>query len=260
MRKDKETKKENKLKIAIFDLTDCEGCELQIINLKEKLITILNQAEIVAWRLVQEKNSSGPFDISLVEGSAQTDEEINLLKNLRERSNYLIALGSCATIGGIPSIVGEAKERKKLFQLIYGPKYKPKAKTSKPIDNYVPVDFYLHGCPVSFSELERVFTYLLSGRIPEKLPYPVCLECKIKENECLLIKNKPCLGPITQAGCQAICITEGKYCYGCQGPTKEANIKALKNRFGQFLKKQETEKYLNLFLKDTKEYQKWQKK
>jgi len=249
-----------KIKLAIFDLTDCEGCELQIINLKEKLLTILEKVEITTWRLVKEKNSPGPFDIALVEGSAHTKEEIALLKELREKSNYLAALGSCATIGGISSIVGKAKERKKLFQLIYGPKYRPKAKTSKPIGAYIPVDFYLCGCPVSLSELERVITHLLFGRIPEKLPYPVCLECKLKENECLLIKDQPCLGPITQAGCQAICITEGKYCYGCQGPTKEANIKALKNRFSQFLKNKEIENYLSLFLKATKEYQKWGKK
>jgi coenzyme F420-reducing hydrogenase gamma subunit len=107
---------------------------------------------------------------------------------------------------------------------------------------------------VHFPELKRVITSLLSGRFPEKLGYPVCLECKFRENECVLIKDKPCLGPITQAGCKAICIAQGKYCYGCQGPTKEANLKAIDIRLKQFLKNSEIKNYLNLFLKATPEF------
>ena len=248
--------KNNKPKIAIFDLTDCEGCELQIINLKDKLLTLLDKVEVTNWRLAKAKNESGPYDISLVEGSAQTQEEIDLLKDLREKTKYLIGLGACACIGGIPSIVGEKKEREHLFKLIYGPEYKPRAKTSKPINAYVSVDFYINGCPVHFPELERVLTNLLFNRLPERLGYPVCLECKFRENECLLVKDKPCLGPITQAGCQAICITEGKYCYGCQGPFKAANMKAINTRLKQFIKDREIKNYLNLFLKATKEYNK----
>lgn len=249
----------NKLKLAIFDLTDCEGCELQIINLKEKLLEILNHAEITNWRIVKEENSNGPFDIALVEGSAMTQEEIDLLKELRKKTKYLIGLGACACIGGIPSITGNKKEREKLFKLVYGKDYKPRAPESKPIDAYIPVDFYIHGCPVHFPELERVITSFLFGRFPEKLGYPVCMECKFRENSCVLIKNKPCLGPVTQAGCKAVCVTNGKYCYGCQGPTKDANIKAIKTRLKQFLSDKDIENYLNLFLKDTKEYKNEQK-
>lgn len=245
--------KNNKPNIAIFDLTDCEGCELQIINLKEKILAILDQAEISNWRLVKTKNNFESFDIALVEGSAQTKEEIELLKFLRDKAKILIALGACACIGGIPSIVGGKDERKKLFKLIYGNTYKPRAETSKPIDAYVKVDFYINGCPVHFPELERTLTNLLYERMPEKLGYPVCLECKTSENECLLAKDKPCLGPITQAGCQAICIQEGKYCYGCQGLTKDANIKAMSNRLKQFLNNKVMKNYLNLFLTDNKE-------
>ncbi len=243
-----------KIKLAIFDLTDCEGCELQIINLKEKLLAVLDNAEIVNWRLVKQKNDPGPFDIALVEGSAQTKEEIELLKELRKQTEYLIGLGACACIGGIPSIVGDKKEREKLFRLIYGKNYKPKAPESKPNNADVQVDFYIHCFPVHFPELERVITSFLFGRFPEKLGYPVCMECKFRENSCVLIKNKPCLGPITQAGCKAICVANGKYCYGCQGPTKDANMKAIKIRLKQFLSDEEIENYLNLFLKATKEY------
>ncbi len=248
-----------KLKIAIFDLTDCEGCELQIINLKEKLLAILDNAEIINWRLIKQENDPGPMDIALVEGSAMTKEEIELLKNLRGKTKYLIGLGACACIGGIPSIVGDKKEKEKLFSLIYGKNYKPKAPESKPINTYVPVDFYIHGCPVHFPELERVITSFLFGRFPEKLGYPVCMECKFRENSCVLIKNKPCLGPVTQAGCKAICVTNGKYCYGCQGPAKDANMKVIKTRLKQFLSDEETENYLNLFLKATKEFKEVQK-
>lgn len=244
-----------KTKLAIFDLTDCEGCELQIINLKDKLLAILDNAEIIAWRLLQqEKKNSEPIDIALVEGAAMTSDEIRLLKDLRQKAKYVIALGACACIGGIPAISGGEKEREKLFNLVYGRNYKPKAKTVKPIDAYIPIDYHINGCPVHFPELERVITNLLFGRFPERPGYPVCLECKFRENECVLIKDKPCLGPITQAGCDAICIAEGKYCYGCQGPFKAANVKAWQKRVRTFTKDSEIKNYLNLFLNGTKEY------
>jgi sulfhydrogenase subunit delta len=215
---------------------------------------MLDNTEITAWRMVKQKNDAGPYDIALVEGSAQTKEEIELLKDLRQKTKYLIGLGACACIGGIPSIPGDKKEREKLFKIIYGKNYQPRAPESKPIDAYVPVDFYINGCPVHFPELERVITNLLYGRFPERLGYPVCLECKFRENECVLIKDKACLGPITQGGCDAICIAEGKYCYGCQGPFKTANMEAWQKRLREFIKDSEIKNYLNLFLSATKEF------
>ena len=138
----------SKPSMAIFDLTDCEGCELQIINLKEKFLEILEYVEITNWRLVEEMHESGSYDVAVIEGSAQTDDDIEILKNARNQATYVIALGACACIGGIPSLAGGEKERREFFDLIYGPEYKPKAKESKPIDAYIDVDFYINGCPV----------------------------------------------------------------------------------------------------------------
>ena len=246
--------KNNKIKLAIFDLTDCEGCELQIINLKEKLLTLSDKVEISNWRMAQNKNQKESFDISLIEGSVITKHEIDLIKKLRKKSKIIIAFGSCASIGGIPSIIGEKNERKKLFSKIYSKKYKPKGLEAKPIDNYIKVDYYLNGCPVSISEIERILTSFLIGKLPKAVTYPVCLECKFSENNCLLVNDKICLGPIIQGGCGAICIQEGKYCYGCQGLIKDANIKALKKRLKDFLPEKEIKNYLSMFLKNTKEF------
>ena len=241
--------KNKKIKLAIFDLTDCEGCEVSVINLKDNLLKVLDNVEILSWRLAQGKNKAGPFDIALIEGSAMTKDEINLLKDLREKSKVIVALGSCASIGGIPYLANDKTERKKLFKKIYGTKYKPLALEVKPLDAYIKVDYYLNGCPISPKELERIITSFLIGKFPKPIDYPVCLECKFSENNCLLVNDKTCLGPVTQAGCDAVCVSQGKYCYGCQGLVKDANIYALKNRLKDFLTKKEIENHLNLFLK-----------
>jgi sulfhydrogenase subunit delta len=241
--------------IAVFDLTDCEGCEVQIINLKEDVLNIVEHSDIINWRLVEEEHKSGPFDVALVEGSAQTDEDISLLQQVRKQSTYLIGLGACACIGGIPSLSGDARERERLFNIVYGPQYEPKARESKPIDAYVKVDYYINGCPVNRVELERVISKLLMGGFPRQLPYPVCLECKFQGNECLLVKEKVCLGPITQAGCGAVCVTQGKRCYGCQGPYKAANLQAMQARLREFITDTEIKNHLSMFLESTPEFE-----
>jgi sulfhydrogenase subunit delta len=244
-----------KLKIGIFDLTDCEGCEVMIINLKEEMLAILEYADIVNWRLVEEEHKDSPLDIAIVEGSAQTDDDIALLKKVRGQARYLIGLGACACIGGIPSLSGDREQRAEYFKLVYGPDYEPKAPESKPIDAYVKVDYYINGCPVSRFELERVFARIMMGEFPFQLSYPVCLECKFRENGCVLIQDKPCLGPITQAGCRAICVAEGKYCYGCQGLFKAANMEVLQTRLKQFLPDDVVKRHLNLFLEASSQYE-----
>ena len=242
-------------KLAVFDLTDCEGCELQIINLKEKMLQLLEHVDIVNWRLVEESDKEGPFDVALVEGCAQTEHDIQLIKELREKTRILVALGACACIGGIPSLATGRRERRKLFDIVYGPEYKPKALDTRPIQSYVKVDFHINGCPVTLQELEKYAVRFLLGRRPRQTPFPVCMECKFRENECLLIQNKVCLGPITQGGCEAICIAEGKHCYGCHGPFIAANMEGMKTRLEEFLSDSEIDDHLSIFLRSTAEYE-----
>ena len=247
----------SKKRIAIFDLTDCEGCELQIINLKEKLLQLENNFEFINWRLVNSGNYQGPFDIALIEGNPVKKEEEFSLKKIRAASKIIIALGACAMTGGLPSMIDE-KQRKKIAAKIYGKNYKPKAISAKPINSIIKVDYYIPGCPADKNQIEKFLINLLNGKNPTSRPYPVCLECKLKENKCLLLNKQPCLGPVTQGGCNAACPSGGLFCYGCWGPIKNANLEALKNVYKRDLKwtNLQIKKHLELFWKDLDEYRK----
>ena len=248
-------KKLAKPNIAIFDLTDCEGCELEFLNLKEKLVDLLGDAEIVKWRLAKEGNKPGPFDISFIEGFPATGEERDLLKTIRENSRIVVALGACACLGGVNAIVDDGR-RDKIYQRIYPPWYRPKADEARPIDAYVKVDHYLSGCPVDKREIERFLTSLLLGRSPEERDNPVCMECKINDNRCFLANDEPCLGPVTKGGCNAFCTSRGKLCVGCYGLVKDANFKRIVERLDEIQDKEETRLLLQMFLSETKEYKK----
>jgi len=231
-----------KPRIAIYDFTDCEGCEIKIISLREKLLLLEKKVEIVNWRLGQEKFEPGPYDIVVIEGTPITQHEIDVLKELRNNTPVLIALGACAALGGIPAIMPE-KDRKYWYEKIYTSQYHPRGIDAVPLSAYVPVDFVIHGCPVDENEVVRVVEELLSGKKPSFRGYSVCFECKLAGNPCRLLENKPCLGPITQGGCRAICVSGGSPCYGCFGIREEANISALEKILG----KEEIEKYLAMF-------------
>ena len=243
-----------KLKIAIFDLTDCEGCEVEIISLREKLLELAKKVEIVNWRLGQSKNKWGNFDITLVEGTPITQREIDLLKYLREKSKLLIGLGSCATLGGIPAIV-KKEERLKWYKKIYGPNYKPRGIEALPLSAYVKVDFLIHGCPINKEELLDIMKDLISGKTPAYRGQSVCYECKLAQNPCRLLQKKPCLGPITQAGCKAVCVSGGSACYGCFGIREAASIQALLKILNRITDQEEIDRIFTMFLRQSPTYQ-----
>ena len=237
---------EKKPRIAIYDFTDCEGCEVKLISLREKLLDLEKRIDIVDWRLGQEKKESGPFTAAIIEGTPITQNEIDTLKWLRENSVYIIALGACASIAGIPGIMDKEK-RAEWYNKIYGPEYKPKGIDSLPLHAHVKVDYFIHGCPVDENELIRVFENLLSGKKLTYRPYSVCFECKSAGNKCRIIQNKPCLGPITQGGCGAVCVSGGSPCYGCFGHREEANIEGLKTTLRKFASEEEIKRYITMF-------------
>lgn len=236
-----------KPKIAIYDLTDCEGCEVKLVSLRERLLQIEKKVDIVNWRLSQESFQSGPYDITIIEGTPITDYEVKLLKDLRQNSKILVALGACASLGGIPAIMPE-KDRKMWYEKIYTSQYHPRGIDAVPLSAYVPVDFSIHGCPVDEDEAVRVIEELLSGKKPSYRGYSVCFECKIANNKCRIAEeNKPCLGPITQGGCKAVCLSGGSPCYGCFGIREEANIPAMIKTLERIADKAEIERYLTMF-------------
>jgi len=261
-----------KLRVAIFDFTDCEGCQVELVGLREKLTEIADQVDLVRWRLTQERTEPGPYDITIVEGTPITKEEQKMLQWVREQSKFLIALGSCATLGGIPGIMDKEK-RAYWYKKIYGSKYKPRGLDAPPLSALVKVDFLIHGCPVNGDEVVRVVEELLAGKTPKYRGYSVCFECKQAGNPCRLIEGKPrlastkqresrraCLGPITQGGCGAICVSGGSACWGCFGLRQEANIDGLLEVLSKIADSDEIEKYLSMFLKRTEAYQKFKDK
>ncbi|MCS7121904.1 MAG: hypothetical protein NZ895_04830 [Archaeoglobaceae archaeon] len=212
-------------KVAIFDLTDCEGCEVQIVN--SKLIDkVLEGVEIVHFRLGQRVNRWEKFDVAFVEGAAITSDELELVKKIREHSKLVIALGSCACFGGIAAInnfmdLDEAK------RYVYGENAdKIEVLYVKPLPEIIKVDFMIRGCPITPEDFERVVSDLLAGRIPREHTRPVCIDCKSKENICLLLKGIPCAGPVTYGGCGAPCPSAGMPCDGCRGPLEELQMSA----------------------------------
>lgn len=242
-----------KPKVAVFDFTDCEGCEVALISLREELLDFAKEVEIVNWRLAQKRADKGPYDGVFIEGTPVTQQEIDTLKFIRSQTSFLIGLGSCATLGGIPGII-DKQARSFWYKKIYGDKYKPRGIDALPLTAYVRVDYLIHGCPVEKREVVRVMQELLAGKTPKGKGYSVCFECKLAGNRCRLLDKKICLGPITQGGCGAICISGGSPCYGCFGLREEAQIDNLLNTLYKFSDSEEVERYFSMFLKKTPEY------
>lgn len=252
-------REKTKPKIAIYDFTDCEGCEVEIISLREKFLEIENRLDIVDWRLTQQKKEQGPFLAAIIEGTPITPDEIETLKYLRDNSTYLFSLGSCASLAGIPGIV-EKEQREKFYKQIYGEQYKPVGIDAVPLSAYVKIDFSIHGCPVNPSEVVRIIEELLAGKKPQYRGYSVCFECKLAGNPCrIAVLNKPCLGPIGQGGCNAICVSGGSPCYACFGPRENAEmenlVKILKKITPPAGGKEEIERYFTMFYKHMPEWQ-----
>ena len=244
-----------KPKIAIYDFTDCEGCEVKLVSLRERLLAVEEKVDIVNWRLGQEYFEPGPYDITIIEGTPIHHNEIRLLKELRENSKILIAFGACAGIGGIPAIMPQ-EDRKIWYEKIYSSQYHPVGVDALPLSAYVDVDFTIHGCPVDENEIVRIVEEILAGKKPHYRPYSVCYECKLAGNPCRIAEEgRPCLGPITQGGCGAVCVSGGSPCYGCFGLREEASVPALLKALEKITDKKTIERYLSMFHKRTKEIQ-----
>jgi len=216
-----------KPRVAFFDFASCEGCQLQIVNLEVEMLDVLAAVDIVNFREAISERSDD-YQIAFIEGSITRESDIPRLKAIRERADVLVALGACACTGG----VNYGKNFKPLEwckEVVYGAaKDMPHLETAaaRPIDAVVPVDLKIHGCPIRKEEFVRVLEALLMGRKPEVPNYPMCVECKRNENECVFDNGQFCLGPVTRAGCNAWCPSNGHYCYGCRGLVDHPNVNA----------------------------------
>lgn len=213
----------SKPKIAFFDFACCEGCQLQIANFGEMLLEILDIVDVVEFREVMSEKHEGVLDIAIIEGSITDEHAIERIKKIRQKSKILIAYGACATIGGVNGMKNNFK-LKDIREYVYQDKYQYfDTVPTKAVDQVVPVDYYVHGCPIYPPEFIKVLKSVLLG-ISYTIPdHAVCQECKLNENICLFEKGVTCLGPITRAGCNSWCINYGNICYGCRGMVKNPN-------------------------------------
>lgn len=238
----------SKPKIAIFSLTSCEGCQFTLLDLGEKFFEFLEKVELAQCGLLEEESlKCDLFDIAFVEGIPITKEEFKTLKEIREKAKILVSLGTCAALGGIPEMKNY-QNKGETIRFIYKQINNIANPEIKEISNFVKVDFSIPGCPINGEEFLRIADELVEGKIPEIPQKPVCTECSLVGTEhCLLRKREPCLGPITLAGCGAICPKSGVMCYGCRGILKNINPK----NFIIFLKKmrsqEEIEDNLEIF-------------
>lgn len=211
-----------KPKVAVFDFTGCEGCELQLSNKEENLVAFLGALEIVRFREIS-SSESDEYDIALIDGAISRGDEIERLKQIRERARILVAIGSCACFGGVNRLKN-AFDLEQANREVYGD-HPQETRHVLSVKEVVPVDLEIPGCPISKSEVERIVQHLVWD-VPYQYPaHPVCFECKQRFTTCLFEKGQLCLGPITQGGCEAPCPAGGLGCMGCRGPTQEPNYK-----------------------------------
>ena len=210
-------------KLGVFKFASCDGCQLSILNLEDELLVLGQALDIAYFPESSSDMNPGPYDIALVEGSITTAEDARRILSLRQQANVLITIGACATAGGIQALRNWA-DVESFKQVVYpSSDYIQSLKTSTPISEHVHVDFELWGCPIDKGQLLRVITDLLAGVHPRVPVESVCLECKRRGNVCVMVaKGLACLGPVTRAGCGAICPSMGRDCYGCFGPTEGA--------------------------------------
>lgn len=211
-----------KPKIGVFDFASCEGCELQIVNLEEDLLELLGEVDVVTFREAM-KEHSDDYDIAFIEGTCTRKSDEARLKGIRKNAKIVVALGACATIGGI-NCLKNFQPMYKVKEIVYGDDaHMYETYPARPINAVINVDYYIHGCPINRDELLSVTKALLLGKTPEIPNHPVCVECKLKGNQCVFEKGMFCLGPVTRAGCGAICPSHGHACEGCRGYVDDPN-------------------------------------
>lgn len=206
-------------KLAVWKFASCDGCQLSILDLEDELLSLAGEVEIAFFLEATRAVSGGPYDLSLVEGSITTAKDAERIRMVRQQSKALVTIGACATSGGIQALRNFRDVGDFIAAVYANPEYIDTLATSTPIAEHVAVDFELRGCPVNKYQLLEVVTALLYGRRPVVGRHSVCMECKMRGNVCVTVaQGIPCLGPVTQAGCGAICPAYDRGCYGCFGP------------------------------------------
>jgi coenzyme F420-reducing hydrogenase gamma subunit len=218
----------SKPKLAVWKFSSCDGCQLSLLDCEDELLAVAEHIDIANFPEASRRVVKGPYDISLVEGSITTPHDAERIHQVRKVSKFLITIGACATAGGIQAL-RNFKDVREFTSIVYAnPSYIETLNKSTPIADHVSVDFELRGCPISKHQLIEVLSAFLNGRKPNTPPYSVCIECKRKGTPCVMVAGgTPCLGPVTQAGCNALCPSYNRGCFACFGPKEMPNTSSL---------------------------------
>jgi coenzyme F420-reducing hydrogenase gamma subunit len=221
-----------KPKVGVFKFASCDGCQLTLLDAEDDLLGVARAVDIVYFPEASRSMLKGPYDIGLVEGSITTHHDAERIQQVRRQCHKLITIGACATAGGIQAL-RNWQDVDEFVRVVYAtPQYISTLKSSTPIAEHVPVDFELRGCPISKHQLIELISATLAGRKPNIPTYSVCMECKRQGNVCIAVaQGVPCLGPVTHAGCGAICPAFNRGCYGCYGPMESPNTESLSRQF-----------------------------
>jgi len=221
-------------RVAVHKFSSCDGCQLAFLNLAEDLLALAERVELVHFAEAGPLDPDAEVDLAFVEGSVSTPADLERIQRIRRHSRMLIAIGACATAGGIQALRNGADGAQWIAQIYGRPDAVASLERSTPISSHVAVDFELWGCPVSGPQILAVVNSLLLGAAPRDDADKVCTECKRRNFDCVMVsRGIPCMGPVTRAGCGALCPGLGRDCYGCYGPAENANTDALAAQFGR---------------------------
>ncbi len=219
-------------RLAVFKFASCDGCQLSLLALEDELLALAEKLDIVYFLEATSRVEPGPYHLALVEGSITTEDDARRIQQVRRNSKFLVTIGACATAGGIQALRNWADSEEFLRAVYAKPEYISSLATSTAISDHVHVDFELRGCPINKQQLLEVLVSLLQGRRPRTPVHSVCLDCKRSGTVCVTVaQGIACLGPVTQSGCDAICPSYDRGCYGCYGPCQQPNLVSLTGQF-----------------------------
>jgi sulfhydrogenase subunit delta len=222
----------NRPRLGVFKFASCDGCQLSLLDAEDQLLAVADAVEIVYFLEATSRIEPGPYDIALVEGSITTPHDAERIRRIRRDARYLMTIGACATAGGIQALRNWADAEEFMRAVYARPEYIATLRDSTAIGDHVRVDFELRGCPINHHQLVEVIGALLAGRRPRTPRHSVCMECKRRGTVCVMVAHgAPCLGPVTHAGCGAICPAYDRGCYGCYGPAAQPNLVSLTTEF-----------------------------
>ncbi|HEY3250746.1 MAG TPA: oxidoreductase [Ignavibacteria bacterium] len=221
-----------KIKLAVFKMTSCDGCQLALLDAEDELLDLLCEVELAYFPEATKKMLKGPYDICLIEGSITTPANVEEVRQIRKACKYLVSLGACATAGGIQAL-RNWKDVKEFTRIVYAtPDFISTLDRSMPVSSFVHIDYELKGCPVNKYQIIELISALLNKRKPNISSNSLCLECKLNGNVCVMVAGGiTCMGPVTNTGCGVLCPSYNRGCYACFGPMDSTNTASIAKWF-----------------------------